>query len=542
MLNNQPVSRREYPFPAGKTVISYTDLKGRITRANDAFVELSGYTRNELIGQPHNLVRHPDMPPEAFRDLWDTLKKGRPWSGLVKNRRKDADHYWVRAYASPLADGSGYVSVRVAASREEIGAAEQLYARMNQDARISLDEGQVVSGNALARLFHRFDNLSIAARLWLLTANGVAGFILAIATIWYGLDTATLTIIGALASTALLIQAWKVINRIRRCLNASRVAAETIAAGDLTKPLPPASKDELGDLNAALSVMRNNLHELIANVREGIASLNQSSGDVSVSANNSSEVSRMQSEAASGMASAMEELSVSIDQVSEHADNAHRVSQLSSEKAVEGGRVIHSAATEMENIAQSVNHVAEKIHGLEEYSRQISGIAETIREIADQTNLLALNAAIEAARAGEQGRGFAVVADEVRKLAERTANSTKEISGMIVKIQDGTGEAVKEMGVSVVKVNEGVELARKAGDSVSSIREAAENAAREVDDITHAIQEQSLAARDIAQRIEKIAQGTEQNTLASSQTAASAGQMAELSKKLDELAARFRIA
>ena len=135
-----------------------------------------------------------------------------------------------------------------------------------------------------------------------------------------------------------------------------------------------------------------------------------------------------------------------------------------------------------------------------------------------------------------------MVADEVRKLAERTANSTKEITGMIGKIQVGTQEAVKEMEVSVARVNEGVQLARKAGNSVSSIREAAENAARDVDDITHAIQEQSLAARDIAQRIEKIAQGTEENTLASTQTADSARQMANLSKNLDELAARFRIA
>lgn len=123
MRNNQPVTGREYPFPQGKTVISYTNLKGQITRANNAFIELSGFTKEELMGQPHNIVRHPDMPPEAFRDLWDTLKKGRPWSGLVKNRRKDGDHYWVRAYASPLADGSGYVSVRVAASHQETSAA-----------------------------------------------------------------------------------------------------------------------------------------------------------------------------------------------------------------------------------------------------------------------------------------------------------------------------------------------------------------------------------------------------------------------------------
>lgn len=541
MRNNQPVSGREFPYPQGKTVISYTNLKGQITRANEAFVELSGFTKQELMGQPHNMVRHPDMPPEAFRDMWDTLKKGRPWSGLVKNRRKDGDHYWVRAYASPLADGSGYVSVRVAASRQEISAAEQLYSQMRNDEGMRLDEGQPVTGNALMRIMS-FSNMSIASRLWILTFVGVAGYIFSAVVKHTGLEDSSRVVVALVGSLILLLQAWIVIGRIKRGLLESKSAAESIAAGDLTKPLPLPSKDELGDVNASLSVMRNNLHELIASVREGITSLNHSSGNVSASARNSSKVSEMQSEAAAGMASAMEELSVSIDQVSEHANSAHRVSQVSSEKAVEGGQVIHSAATEMENISSSVNQVATKINGLEEYSKQISGIANTIKEIADQTNLLALNAAIEAARAGEQGRGFAVVADEVRKLAERTANSTKEISGMIGKIQVGTQEAVKEMEVSVTRVNEGVQLARKAGDSVSSIREAAENAARDVDDITHAIQEQSLAARDIAQRIEKIAQGTEENTIASTQTAESAKQMAELSKNLDELAARFRIA
>ncbi|MBI3479875.1 MAG: methyl-accepting chemotaxis protein [Nitrosomonadales bacterium] len=340
----------------------------------------------------------------------------------------------------------------------------------------------------------------------------------------------------------LLAQAYLVIRKIKHGLLHSIQAASAIASGDLTRPLPAADKDELGDIIATLSVMRNNLHELIANVREGIYSLNRSSGEVSTSAQTSLKVSEMQSEAASGMAAAMEQLSVSIDQVSEHAGDAHRVSNTSSEQAVEGGRIIQGAANEMEHIATAVNNVAGKMRGLEAYSKEISGIVNVIREIADQTNLLALNAAIEAARAGEQGRGFAVVADEVRKLAERTATSTKEISGMIDKIQEGTRQAVAEMEIGVKRVSEGVGLARQAGNSVSSISDAAQQAARAVDDITHAIKEQSLAAREIAQRIEKIAQGTEENSLASSKTAASAKEMAQLSKQLDELAARFKIA
>jgi aerotaxis receptor len=542
LRNNKQVTGREYPFPQGKTVISYTNLKGQISHANETFIELSGFTKEELIGQPHNLVRHPDMPAEAYRDLWDTLKKGHPWSGVVKNRRKDGDHYWVRAYVSLLADGSGYVSVRVAASRQEISAAEQLYARMRNDDSISLDEGQPVSSNVFAMFMRRIVNIRIATRLWLMAGSGCLGLILTVGAGRYGASATALMALATLGSLALLIQAGMVIGKLKQGLLESRRAAESIAAGDLTRLLPAASKDELGDLNAALSVMRNNLHELIAHVRDGITELNRHSEDVSAFAQVSSKVTEMQSEAASGMAAAMEELSVSIDQVSDHASDAHRVSQISSEQACEGGRVIHSAATEMEHIAMAVNNVSGTIRGLEEYSGQISCIVNVIREIADQTNLLALNAAIEAARAGEQGRGFAVVADEVRKLAARTSSSTKQITGMISKIQEDTRQAVHEIQIGVQRVSDGVGMAKQAGNSIGGINDAAQQATRAADDITLAIKEQSFAARDIAQRIETIAQGTEQNSQASSKTANSAKQMSELSWQLENLAVRFKIA
>lgn len=542
MRNNKNVTGREYPFPQGKTVISYTNLKGQITHSNEIFVELSGFNKDELIGKAHNLVRHPDMPTEAYRDMWDTLKKGRPWTGVVKNRRKDGDHYWVRAYVSRLADGSGYVSVRVAASRQEINDADQLYARMRHDDSLKLDEGQPVSSNVLARLMRRIGNISIAARLWLIAATGSLGLILALSAVRNGASETELITLGAIGCLALLIQTGMVISKLKQGLRESIDAAESIAAGDLTRPLPVASKDEMGELNASLSVMRNNLHELIASVREGITSINQHSEDVSDSAHVSSKVNEMQSEAASGMAAAMEELSVSIDQVSDHASNAHRVSQLSSTQASEGGRIIRGATAEMENIATAVGNVSQTIRGMEAYSGQISSIVKVIREIADQTNLLALNAAIEAARAGEQGRGFAVVADEVRKLAERTSNSTKEITGMVAKIQEDTKQAVQEIHVGVQRVGDGVGLAKQAGHSIGGINDAAQHATRSADEITLAIREQSLAARDIAQRIEVIAHGTEQNSLASIKTANSAKQMSELSRQLDNLALRFKIA
>lgn len=186
MRSNLPVTQRNVPVPEGTTIVTRTDAKGRIEYANDAFVSISGFAREELMGQPHNLVRHPDMPAEAFRDMWATLKRGRPWSGLVKNRRKDGDHYWVRANANPL-PGGGYHSVRTAPSAQEITAAEALYARMRKDASLALHEGSVVRRGALATLRQQWQRVRISHRFWAWASFATALFYLSIALGVYGL-------------------------------------------------------------------------------------------------------------------------------------------------------------------------------------------------------------------------------------------------------------------------------------------------------------------------------------------------------------------
>ncbi|HPT51318.1 MAG TPA: methyl-accepting chemotaxis protein [Accumulibacter sp.] len=332
-----------------------------------------------------------------------------------------------------------------------------------------------------------------------------------------------------------------IVHSVVRPLTQASDAVEAISQGDLTRPLPAARADEVGAIIAKLARMQTGLRDLISGLRSSVEVVGSSANQLASSASASAKVSQSQSDAAAGMAAGIEELSVSIDQVDVHAREAKNVTVASGTMLDESGHIIHAAATGIRSIADAVNATAGSIQELEALSGQISSIVSVIREIADQTNLLALNAAIEAARAGEQGRGFAVVADEVRKLAERTTSSTLEIASMIDKIQQGARRAVTEMESGVVKVNQGVDLAQKAGDSVGSIRTASEQVTHVVDDIGQAIREQAAAARDIAKRVEHIAQAAEENSATVAQTAASAHNLESLARDLDRMASRFKV-
>jgi len=343
--------------------------------------------------------------------------------------------------------------------------------------------------------------------------------------------------IGGFIAVSLLFVSRSIIRTLGGDPAAASAITRRIAAGDLSSPVDcPPGENLLADISAMQDTLRTMITTIVSNAEHVASSADQllhASEEVADRA-------RQQSDAASSMAASVEEMAVSIDQVKENAGEAHGISRESSAISEEGAAVIHSAATEMRKISEAVQSSSEIVEDLGRQSDQITSIVNTIREIADQTNLLALNAAIEAARAGEQGRGFAVVADEVRKLAERTSLSTTEIAEMVSKIQNGTRSAVSSMQAGVAKVGSGVQLANQAGDSINRIRDGAQRVTFVVNGISDSISEQSHASNDIAQKLETIAQMSEESAIAVRHTADAARRLHSLSGELHEAVARFK--
>ena len=548
MRNNQPVNANEFVVRADASIISRTDRRGLITYVNDDFIEASGYAADELLGQPHNLLRHPDIPAEAFRDMWATIESGKPWVGVVKNRRRDGGYYWVRATVTPVGE-EGYMSVRVRASREEIAAAEALYAAMRRDPGVRLLAGKP-RGGVVRGVLRFFADISLASRLW---ASTLASMFLVCCALWFGLQASYVSLANRqvwrdamlwLGGFTLLIWpplAWLIIREFRRPVVDAIDAARRMAMMDLHAAVPTHGNDEIGQLLSQLAIMRNHFQETAALLKQSTGKLDGMARQLAASSTATADSASMQAGVASSMAASVEELSVSIDHVTEFASEADQVSRESGATSESGGRVIRRAAGEMRLISETVNASAGALEELDATADEITAIVAVIRDIADQTNLLALNAAIEAARAGEQGRGFAVVADEVRKLAERTAQSTSQIAGMISKVQASSRHAVAQMQESVDQVSKGVELAREAEQSIGLIQQNSTKVAEAVNEISLAIREQGVVAREIAQNVERVAQMTEQGSIASQAGAALASDVTSLSGDLRRLAETFKV-
>jgi aerotaxis receptor len=510
MRENLPVTGQLFELPAGATLMSTTDTQSRIVYANDAFVSASGFSRDELNGQPHNVVRHPDMPAEAFADMWSTLKGGEPWTAVVKNRRKNGDHYWVRANAVPLVRNgktTGYMSVRTPATRDEIASAEQLYRALREGDRGTgrFHKGLIVRSGWLGwtSVFKTMTARS-RIRLALLALTGAVTGLGA----FQGLAGASLAGFAGGAAALAFIVSWWLQAQISTPLERMREEALRVATGDTHSHVPTDRVDEIGMTMRTIGQLGLMFRWIIDDVSGQVHHVQSATHQI---AQGNSDLSSRTEQAAASVeetASSMEQMSATVKNSAETARRADALSVSASNTAGRGGRAVSNVVSTMNEIAHS--------------SKKIADIIGVIDGIAFQTNILALNAAVEAARAGEQGRGFAVVASEVRSLAHRSAEAAKEIKTLI--------------GASVEKVESGSKLVDDAGKTMDEIVTQVQHVSGLIAEISTATGEQSSGIAQVSQAIGHLDKVTQQNAaLVEQSTAASEGLKLQMSRLVDAL-------
>ena len=513
MRNNQPVTQREYAFPAGATLVSVTDLKGRITYCNPAFVEVSGFARDELMGQPHNLVRHPDMPEEAFRDMWATIEAGLPWSGYVKNRRKNGDHYWVHAHATPMKDGeriTGYLSVRTQPETAGVQAADALYARMRDEA-------------ASGRLVHRLQQgrvvrNDLAGRLGRWVKPGQRGLLSVIALGAAALPAAAVALFGpwglAAVPVAAAVAALAIWHLAFAAVHAVLADANQLAAGNLAHRITTGAPGLAGELQQALMQLSVNLRTVISDTRVEIESMRNAAREIAAGNQDLSERTESQ-------ASSLEETAASMEQINTTVRHSTDAARQGAEQAGATAEVTHQGHAAVQAVAETMSSITES-------SRRIEDIIKTVEGVAFQTNILALNAAVEAARAGEAGRGFAVVAAEVRSLAQRASGAAKEIKVLI-------GESAERVAAGNLRVEE-------ARERMGGVLKQVTQVSQTLDGIRQSSQEQQQGIAQVNEAVNHMDSITQQNAAMVEQLAAAAKSLNTQVEAVDNSLRLFRLA
>ncbi len=675
---NAYVSQKEVPFPANGVLVSKTDTKGIITYANDAFVAISGYSREELVGTSHNIVRHPDMPPSAFQWLWDTLKEERPWRGMVKNRCKNGDHYWVRATVAPIVEGgkiTGYVSVRKAPTRDQINEAEALYRELNQsgaqvvskyerfkfknwplkaklqfmiqatlivvlataqifvsaDLRKGPKNQAIEKGTQLANeiidsanmlmvvgQFSEANNRKLLIRkigssegvksaqlvrtqqvvdlygpglpeeqvkddaqrqvieskkqsvTFMVDASGATvlrvitpylaskdfhgtdctgchaaqeGAVLGASDVVIGMasdsarvDRMEMMMLGgqlALQVFLFFFIGFCVDRYVRRPVRMVSDEFRNIMEGNLDTELDLSVRDEMGSLLCEIQTMQCYLRTMVDEIATPVGQMQRRIVDMdakvsSVAGNAVDEQDHIQQ-----ITSTMEEFSQSIAEVAGMAsDSLHDARAMQEIINANADRMQGQINPAMGKAVDTVQSSGKTITDLSAAIQKIGVIANAIKDIAEQTNLLALNAAIEAARAGEQGRGFAVVADEVRKLAERTAISTKDIASTIGEINAISETAVKSMQGAMTDVENGVALVHLNSEGLKKIKVAMAKVDERMEHIATATKGQSAASESVANSLERVTSLVDNNAQSAKDAKLAAENLAESADEL----------
>jgi aerotaxis receptor len=518
MKTNLPVTGVERGYPADANILSTTDLKGQITYVNPQFVEISGFSEEELLGKSHNIVRHPEMPPAAFADLWATIKGGRSWMGLVKNRCKNGDHYWVQAFVTPVMENGRpveYQSVRVKPTAEQVRQAEVLYPVLMR------------GGNPFGFTLSLGGKLTLALAVILLAAFGIAAVAglggLGLAALFTGI------FIAGAGAVQLLLAPLRELTARSRAIVDNPVARRIYSGRD----------DEVGQIGVALKALESELAATVGRIADSSRHLSQDASGLAAVVHQSSEGMRRQQSETDQVATAVNEMSASVQEVARNAQQTAEAADKARAEAASGREVVAQTTAAIDHLAKDVMKAADKIHEVDERSDEITAVIDVIRSIAEQTNLLALNAAIEAARAGEAGRGFAVVADEVRTLASRTQKSTQEINAMIERLQRGSSDAVAAMGHSRARAEETITQAGKAVASLEAITRAVTTISDMSTQIATAVEQQSAVGNEINRSITSIRHVADETAAGAAHSEQAAGSVATLAEGLQQLARQF---
>ncbi|WP_144209655.1 methyl-accepting chemotaxis protein [Shewanella donghaensis] len=520
MRTNQPIIDSEQTLTSNCILLSTTDLKGNIKYANQEFIDISEFSADELHGQPHNIVRHPDMPPQAFESMWQCINSGKPWIGIVKNRTKTGKYYWVNAYISPVYENGQlheFQSIRRKATRAQIATAENVYRQLNAD----------IAPKELASPLMSFVGKLCLWAMFILLVTVTATSLISSSIL--SLVAATIGTLVAGFGINHLCQPLKVL-----ATKATKIIDDPIACGIFS-----GSQTDINKIDLALNYLVTETGGVVGRMADSATTISEQSEQLNKTIIDTRQRAESQCQQTTQVATAMEEMTTSFTEVSDNTHNtaqeitrSHNASTLGQERMV-------NVVAAINKLRQEVSHFSTIVESIEHDSHAISTVLSEIKGIAEQTNLLALNAAIEAARAGESGRGFAVVADEVRQLSMRTTESTTQIGSIVSNFQQSTKNAAQAMDAGQKQADISVKLAEDADSAFEQLGASLDTIHAMAEMNATAMSQQASVAEAISQSILMINELSNTSLAQTDQASIKCEQMTRLSNKTAHLSKQF---